>query len=63
MYKRASTSCIFVVTASHIIAHDIALAYSHTMRLVHIEPNWSMDTKISHVLMERIADAYLTAWH
>eukprot|EP01047_Picozoa_sp_COSAG01_P056409 COSAG01_NODE_6394_length_3695_cov_5.273081_1_plen_26_part_10 len=25
------------------------------MHLVHIDPDWSMDTKISHVL-ERIAD-------
>ena len=51
-----------VTIASYIIAHDIALAYSHKMRLVHIEPNWSMDTKISHVL-ERMADVHLTSWH
>ena len=48
---------------SYIIAHDIALAYAHTMRLVHVDFHWSMDTnKISHVL-ERIADVHLTAWH
>jgi hypothetical protein len=41
---------------------EIALTYPHTMRLVHIDPDWSMDTKISHVL-ERSADVYLMAWH
>ena len=41
---------------------EIVLTYPHTMHLVHIDPDWSMDTKISHVL-ERISDVHLTAWH
>ena len=40
----------------------IVLTYPHTMHLVHIDPDWSMDTKVSHVL-ERISDVHLTAWH
>ena len=41
---------------------EIVLTYPHTMHLVHIDPDWSMDTKISHVL-ERTTDVHLTAWH
>lgn len=48
--------------ASYSIAHDIVLTYPHTMRLVHIDPDWSMDTKISLALVERIADVHLTAY-
>jgi hypothetical protein len=42
--------------------YSVILTYPHTMCLVHIDPDWSIDTKISHVL-ERTADVHLTAWH
>ena len=51
-----------IVICANRLKFEIALTYPHTMHLVHIDPDWSMDTNISHVL-ERIADVHLTAWH
>eukprot|EP01047_Picozoa_sp_COSAG01_P012955 COSAG01_NODE_596_length_15055_cov_17.624967_13_plen_88_part_00 len=35
--------------SSYIIARDIAFAYPHTkMRLVHIDPDWSMHVRVAY---------------
>jgi hypothetical protein len=40
IHKQATIAKQVMVIASYIIAHD-TLTYLHTMRLVHIDPDWS----------------------